>query len=106
MSNVQKVLDDIKTVSNTLDQVEEELKAGQDINLTNLNLDVQNITNQITDLPSQEAEQVRMPLVHLMEKVDLLYEKIRARHAEISDKLKGLNSREQATKAYQKKPEE
>jgi len=100
MTTATDILNRINEAKTAINKVISQVEAGEEVNLTMVSLDIEFITQEIAKLPSDQADPVKDPLMNLLSQVDVVYDKMKAHHEEIKQKLGKVNTSSKATKAY------
>jgi len=92
-----------EALNGQLIKAKRQLKNDEAINLTQLQLDIEQLCQDLTEDPAQ-GQQYRNQLMGLLESLDQLYDAVSEKHQELAGKLKNLSQAGQAAMAYQKHP--
>jgi len=98
----QELTQKLENIQKSLTKATAEAKAGKEINLTALSLDVQLLAKEITALPKDQAKPVENLMKGVLTDIDRLYDLLKEKSEGMAEELRKMQKEQQVT-AYQKK---
>ncbi len=102
MTDTNTIAQHLRTLQSELSTAQLKLDSGEDIDLTASEKNITRVCQDIAALPKAQRDTLQMPLLNLLDEADKLYQMIQLKHAELAQKIKGLNPQRQAMQAYGK----
>ncbi|TAH37580.1 MAG: hypothetical protein EYC62_01470 [Alphaproteobacteria bacterium] len=102
MKNLPQIIDEVNSIKNSVLGAMGMLKAGQIMELNNVEMRVKDVCGLIQKLPANDRKTVQPHLMALLDDMDKYYEEMKSRHGELMEQIKQLNPNRQAVHAYNK----
>lgn len=102
MSAARKIQRYLETTAERVSAARRLVAAGQGVDLSGLEQEVDQVCGAIRDLPNETQTEFKLPLVTLVDELDKLSNDLTVQHARLEQGLRAISSGGQATKAYGK----
>lgn len=100
MTDAQALKRRLRDASAAVAAARRTLENGDIVDLGGLEKEIREICGGIASLPVDQAQDLKSPLLSLTDTLDLLGKDLKTMHERLAGEIKGLNARQQATKAY------
>ena len=102
MSAAQKIQRYLETTAERICAARRLVAAGQAVDLSGLEQEVDEVCGAIRDLASETQTEFKLPLVTLVDELDKLSNDLKVQHARLEQGLRAISSGDHATRAYGK----
>jgi hypothetical protein len=102
MSALRDIQSELDQTSSVIERFQNNVAEGSVIDLTGLDQRIEGMCSAINDLPEHERATVKGTLIGLIDELNALVGMLTEQQNQVSERLKGVGSREQAVSAYGK----
>ena len=102
MNEAHKIRRYLETTAERISAARRLVAAGQAVDLSGLEKEVDEACGAIRDLPRDAQNDFKLPLVSLVDELDKLSTDLQEQHSRLEKGLRAISSGNQATRAYSK----
>ena len=103
MSNSENLPQELQAAEQMIARIRAEASAGNSIDLAPLEARVEILCQTVEDLPAEQARQLRVSLLALLEDFDLLAKQLKTNLVQLTEQLGAATERRRAALAYSNK---